>query len=147
MQIESLISLFSRDLKKLKQELQLYSYEEDLWIIDKDIKNTAGNLAWHLIGNLNNFIGAHLGDTGYVRDRPGEFNDKNIPREKLLHEIDKTIPLIESVLPKYQERLNETYPLEVFGKPMTIGFFLVHLHSHLNYHRGQINYHRRLLAR
>jgi hypothetical protein len=30
---------------------------------------------------------------------------------------------------------------------MTLGYFLIHLYGHFNYHLGQINYHRRLLDR
>jgi uncharacterized damage-inducible protein DinB len=41
--------------------------------------------------------------------------------------------------------LNAIYPQIVFEKEMTTGFFLVHLATHLAYHLGQINYHRRLI--
>ncbi len=44
------------------------------------------------------------------------------------------------------EDFAKTYPIEVFGHPMTTEFFLIHLTTHLNYHLGQINYHRRLLS-
>ncbi|MEQ1764058.1 MAG: DinB family protein, partial [Pyrinomonadaceae bacterium] len=43
--------------------------------------------------------------------------------------------------------LAANYPLEVFGHPMTTEYFVVHLATHLNYHLGQINYHRRLLSK
>jgi uncharacterized damage-inducible protein DinB len=44
------------------------------------------------------------------------------------------------------EQLLEMYPLEVLGYPMTTLYFLLHLQAHLNYHLGQINYHRRILS-
>jgi hypothetical protein len=45
-------------------------------IIADGISNSAGNLCLHLIGNLNHFIGATLGNTGYVRNREQEFSSK-----------------------------------------------------------------------
>ena len=144
--LSSLNELFIRDLSKLKHELEQYKNESDLWALKGEIRNTAGNLAWHLVGNLNHFIGTVLGNTGYERNRPGEFNDKNIERNYLIGSIDKTISMVNEVLPLLNtKQLQEIYPVEVFGKPMTTIFFLMHLHSHLNYHLGQINYHRRIL--
>ena len=46
---------------------------------------------------------------------------------------------------KAEDKLNETYPINVFGYEMTTEYFLTHLTTHLTYHLGQINYHRRLL--
>ena len=144
--IKSIKSLFIRDLNRLKKEINLYSSEENLWVIDKEISNSGGNLCFHLIGNLKTFIGRELGDTGYVRQRDLEFSAKNIPRIELLNEIDETISIIESTISKLSdEDLSNDYPLIVFKGKMTVGYFLIHLHSHLNYHLGQINYHRRLL--
>ncbi|WP_310586231.1 hypothetical protein [Lacihabitans soyangensis] len=44
------------------------------------------------------------------------------------------------------EVLNQTYPDNVFGYEMKTDYFLIHLVGHLNYHLGQINYHRRILC-
>ena len=71
---ESLKSLYNRDLNKLKTELEAYQNEENLWKVDKNIANSAGNLVLHLVGNLNHFIGTHLGNTGYVRQRDQSFH-------------------------------------------------------------------------
>ncbi len=144
--ISILTTLFSRDLTKLKTEISLYSREENLWIVDQQITNTAGNLCLHLLGNLNHYIGTQLGATGYVRNRPLEFSTKHIPRKDLLDQIDYTRQMIETTLQKLDvSKLDETYPEIVFGEPMTTGYFLIHLTTHLAYHLGQINYHRRLL--
>lgn len=143
---ETLIALFKRDLNKLKVEIELYKSESNLWLLEKDINNTAGNLALHLIGNLNHFIGAVLGNTGYVRQRDLEFSLKDVPRIEILKQINETIEVVEKTLKDFQfEALEKNYPIEVFGKPMTTEYFLVHLTTHLSYHLGQINYHRRLL--
>lgn len=144
--IESLKSLFNRDLNKLKTEIELYQNESTIWAIDKNISNSAGNLCLHLIGNLNTYIGAEIGKTGYVRDRPLEFSLKDIPKSELILKIENTIEVINNTLDLLTEKdLEEVYPQIVFEKEMTTGFFLIHLSTHLAYHLGQINYHRRLL--
>ena len=144
---ESLKLLYKRDLNKLKTEILAYKNEHNLWLIEKDIANSAGNLCLHLMGNLNTFIGAELGKTGYVRDRPLEFSLKDVPREKLIGSIDATIEIIDRSLERLTDSdLNEDYPLtKVVEGGSSIGFMLVHLAGHLAYHLGQINYHRRLL--
>ena len=144
---EILTTLFEKDLNRLIVEVESYTEESDLWKKAPGINNSAGNLALHLIGNLQHFIGAVLGDTGYVRNREAEFSDRDVPVTKILQDIQETIVVIADALGKLSDQdLNGTYPLEVFGKPMTTLHFLVHLEGHLNYHLGQVNYHRRLLT-
>ena len=146
MLIETLKSLFDRDLNKLKVEIESYQNEDQIWAIDKNISNSAGNLCLHLIGNINTYIGAELGKTGYVRNRPLEFLLKDIPRSELITKIEDTIAVVNNTLNGLTEKdLEEIYPQIVFEKEMTTGFFLVHLSTHLAYHLGQINYHRRLV--
>ncbi|UPZ13547.1 DinB family protein [Flavobacterium humidisoli] len=146
MVIESLKILFNRDLNKLKFEIESYEFEKQIWVIDKNISNSAGNLCLHLIGNLNTYIGAEIGKTGYVRNRPLEFSLKDIPKSELISKIESTIDVINKSLDSLTEKdLEQIYPQIVFEKEMTTGFFLIHLSAHLAYHLGQINYHRRLL--
>ena len=73
---QSLQLLFERDLEKLKSEINAYQNENNIWLIDKNIANSAGNLSLHLIGNLNTYFGTVLGNTGYVRNRELEFSAK-----------------------------------------------------------------------
>jgi uncharacterized damage-inducible protein DinB len=147
MVVDALVELFERDLKRLKQEVELYSSESKLWSTPEKVTNSAGNLCLHLVGNLNHFIGATLGNSGYVRDREAEFADKNVPRFEILTQIDTTIKTVTATLNSLDEQdLQNKYPLEVLGKKeMSTAFFLIHLAMHLDYHLGQINYHRRLL--
>lgn len=147
MLIETLKSLFDRDLNKLKLEIESYQNESQIWEIDKNISNSAGNLCLHLIGNLNAYIGAEIGKTGYIRNRELEFSLKDVPRSELIEKIENTILVVNKALDTLTETdLEAIYPLVVFEKEMTTGFFLIHLSTHLAYHLGQINYHRRLLA-
>ena len=146
MLLETLLKIFNRDLNKVKEEIKAYKVESNLWIIDKEVTNCSGNLCLHLIGNLNHFIGAELGGTGYVRKRDLEFSLKDVSRDELLRQVDETMTIVESTLNKLTpEDLEKEYRRRVFEDYMTTGYFLVHLSTHLAYHLGQINYHRRLL--
>jgi len=148
MVIDSLKKLFDRDLDRLKNELSNYKDESSLWVMKKNISNSAGNLALHIIGNLNHFIGGVLGENGYVRDRDAEFSKKDVPVNDLLQNIDEVKTTIYNTLEGIsEEELLENFPINVFGYEMTTLFFLMHLHSHLTYHLGQINYHRRLIEK
>lgn len=144
--IETVKKLFKRDLEKLKQEINLYNDETKLWVVEEGIANSAGNLCLHLIGNLNTYIGAEIGKTGYIRHRELEFSLTNISRTGLIEKIESTIMVVESslILLK-EEELEKEYPLLVFTEKTSTGYLLIHLAVHLGYHLGQINYHRRLL--
>ena len=142
-----LAKLYERDLAKLKAEIEQYPNEADLWKTSGEITNSAGNLTLHLIGNIKHFIGATLGNSGYIRNRDLEFSDTGVSLGSLLIGIDETAAVVASTLSRLSEAdLEKTYPIEVFGEPLPTEFFLVHLAGHLNWHLGQINYHRRLLA-
>ncbi len=144
---EHLSALFSRDLGRLEKELTAYDNEKSLWLVPVGISNSGGNLALHLVGNLNHFVGAILGDTGYQRDREGEFNDQDVPVSEILDSINAVKNVISNTINGLSEEdLRKTYPLEVLGRPDQTDTFLIHLYGHLNYHLGQINYHRRLIS-
>lgn len=144
--IEILRSLFNRDLQRLKEEIAAYNNEALLWRTERHIANSAGNLCLHLIGNLNTYFGSVLGNTGYVRQRDLEFSQKDVPQAELLDKLDATAKMVNEVLDKLQpEALDKEYPMKVYEQPLTTAQFLAHLTTHLAYHLGQINYHRRLL--
>ena len=145
---EVLIDLFQRDLNKLKEEIQAYTSNEQLWLLDGEIKNTGGNLALHLSGNLRHFIGHIIGKTDYVRDRDREFDVKGLSIEELCDDIDACLEEVVAALNSIStEDLSKPYPIELFGKPMTYAWFLMHLSTHLSYHLGQVNYHRRIISK
>ncbi|UOQ51513.1 DinB family protein [Hymenobacter cellulosivorans] len=143
---ETLRQLFSRDLHRLRQEITLYQDERTLWLTDKAVTNSAGNLCLHLVGNLRTYIGAELGGVAYVRQRDLEFSARHVPRTELLALLDETARLVEETLRTLPaSKLAEEYPLLVLEARTSTEYFLVHLASHLAYHLGQVNYHRRLL--
>ena len=137
--------LYLRELDLLKQEITLYSSDAALWEKPDGISNPAGNLCLHLCGNLQHFIGTVLGNTGYVRNREAEFADRDIPKANLLEDIEKTREAIMLTLEKLDpRRLGDPYPSPPGNMPMNVVELLIYLATHLSYHRGQINYHRRL---
>jgi len=144
--INSIKSLFDRDILKLKAEIEAYITENALWHHQHDIKNSGGNLCLHLIGNLNTFIGNGLANTDYHRDRDREFAAKNISKKELLEMLEKTRVVVYNGLNAISDAdLSGDFPIIIWETKTNMAYTLIHLHSHLNYHLGQINYHRRLL--
>jgi uncharacterized damage-inducible protein DinB len=142
--IESLQIVFTRYLQQLKEEIALYQQESNLWKIGGQIKNSAGNLCLHLIGNLNTYIGKELGGTNYVRNREAEFALKDVPRAELLRMIEETIIVVNASLGKLDPAtLKDEFPVLVWEQKTTTEYLLIHLVAHLGYHLGQISYHRR----
>jgi Protein of unknown function (DUF1572) len=143
---DTLKTLFIRDLKKLQTEIELYQDETKIWWIEKSIANSAGNLCLHLVGNLNAYIGVGLAKTNYTRQRDLEFSLKDIPAAALIKKIQETMLVVETGLNNLSEnQLEDDFPVLIWDKATKMEYTLVHLLTHLNYHLGQVNYHRRLL--
>jgi uncharacterized damage-inducible protein DinB len=140
-----LTDFYEKDLRRLIEEVNLFSNEEDLWRTRGSVKNASGNLVLHIIGSLNHFIGATLAHSGYVRDRNQEFIRKGVDRKELVAQLEALIPMINETLNALtQEDLEAPYPI-FFDKPETsTSYLLVRLLAHLNYHLGQVNYLRRV---
>jgi len=144
--MDALNSIYDRDLDKLIFEISSFKKEENLWKTKDGIANSAGNLCLHLVGNLNHFIGAVIGDSGYIRNRDLEFSESDIPSSRLIDAVNETKKIVNSTLTQFEKaQLDAPYPINVFGDEMTNEFFILHLLTHLNYHVGQINYLRRIL--
>lgn len=142
-----LIQLFEADLTKLSDALNLYKDEESVWQTKEGHKITGGNLCLHTTGNLLHFIGAVLGDSGFVRNRNAEFSLKNISRLKLLERIEDTRTVVRDTLEQISKKeLDKVYPQQILDEPVTTKYFLVYLLNQLNYHIGQIDYHRELVS-
>lgn len=141
-----LATVYERDLRKLIDEINQFKDEKNLWKIEGTVKNSAGNLALHLTGGLNHFVGATLAHTGYVRNRNQEFEAKGVDRKTIVAQIEELIPVVTSTLNSLTtEQLEGEFPI-FFDKPhVSTGYVLVNLYGHLNYHLGQVNYIRRIL--
>ncbi|MEZ5345367.1 MAG: DUF1572 family protein [Pyrinomonadaceae bacterium] len=143
----TLVSIYENDLKKVIAEIGSYRSDADLWKTSGEITNSGGNLALHLIGNINHFFGANLGKTGYRRDRDLEFSENDKSRDEIVKKLEETILVLHSSLGSLSDDdLSSDYPEEFGGKIQSVFAVATYMLSHLNYHLGQINYHRRLLT-
>ena len=140
-------ALFSRDLTRLIQELQAFPSDESLWERARGVKNSAGNLVLHLEGNLREYIGRQLGQVGYSRARDQEFVLNGVSREDLVQRMEQVKELVAKVVGGLSDsELTAAYPEQVLETAVSAHDFLVHLHGHLNFHLGQIDYLRRILT-
>ena len=137
----------SRELHALRREVESYPDEADIWRKTPELPNSAGNLVLHLAGNIQHFIGAELGGTGYKRDRAAEFSRTGVSRAELLQEIDTAIAVIDRAFAGLTDsRFDEPFQALFAGVTLTRGEALVHLATHLAYHLGQVDYHRRIVT-
>lgn len=133
--------LLVRELEAFAREIELFPEEASMWRTVPGITNSAGNLALHVCGNLKHFVGAVLGNSGYVRDRDGEFSRRAVPRRDVLREIRETIDVVTRVLPTLGgATLAGAYPQKVGGVEVPCGRWLMHLCAHLAFHLGQAGY-------
>ena len=143
--------IFGRELGRLSELIESYPDEGSLWRVTGDAKNPPGTLALHLAGNVEHYIGAILGGTGYIRDRKAEFRDRQVPKEDILLRIASAKRAAVSTLEALDdEAMGKMYP-SATGAVRGIGeattrHFLVHLTWHLGWHLGQIDYHAKLLS-
>ncbi len=139
--------LITRELATFSRELELFPDEALIWATAPGIANSAGTLTLHVCGNLQHFVGAVLGNSGYVRDRPLEFSARDLPRAVLLENLAKTSAVVRTVLAELTDaQLTADYP-DGLGVPrMPTGLFLHQLSAHLAFHLGQAGYLRRVLT-
>lgn len=143
MQNKILADFWERDIRKLIEEVNLFSSEENLWKTVGSVKNSSGNLVLHIIGGTNYLIGKILAHTAYVRDRDLEFSKKDVPRKDLVAGLEELIPMITSTINGLD--LDDEYPMPFDDMKVTNSYLLTQLLVHLNYHLGQVNYLRRVL--
>lgn len=145
--LQSVAAILDRDLRTLRREVEAYPDEHGLWQEVPGISNVAGTLVLHLAGNLQHYIGARLGQTGYVRDRPAEFARRDVPRSELLRQIEAARTAVKAALSRPVEPdIVAEYPEAVGGSRVATGDYLIHLATHFAYHLGQIDYHRRVVT-
>lgn len=139
--------LIVRDLEAFQRELERFPDDETVWQTVPGIANSAGTLALHACGNLQHFIGAILGQTGYVRDRTAEFTRRGVSRAALTDEFTRTLEVVNRVLTGLPaDSVGAVYPVAVNGLMLRTGIFLFHLSTHLAFHLGQAGYLRRVVT-
>lgn len=146
--VASLAEQFDRHLELLASEVQAYEESASMWRSLPGTPNSGGTLALHLVGNLQHWIGACLGDSGYVRDRAAEFGDRGVSQHEMLMRVARTRETVARVLGGLDPAtLGTTFPsLPDHYAGRSVAWFLGHLLGHLGYHLGQLNYHRRIVA-
>src|SRR4051794_12129668 len=137
---QDIIKFFETDLAKLRQEVEAFEDDAMFWSVREGITNSPGNLTLHLLGNLNHYIGAKIGRTGYVRNRPIEFSSGPQPRSELIERIDETRSMVSEVISGLTaEDMLRDYQGDDGDEIRPVGMELVRILTHLNYHLGQIN--------
>jgi hypothetical protein len=140
-------AILDRELRTLRRELEAYPDERQLWQEVPGLPNSAGTLALHLTGNLQHYIGACWGGTGYVRNRDAEFGRRDVPRSELLAEVERARAAVATGLERIQSgALEADYPETITGARIRAGEYIVHLSVHFAYHLGQLDSHRRVVT-
>lgn len=111
------------------------------------ISNVGGTLVLHIAGNLRHFLGNIIGGVPYTRDRDAEFSNRTATKAELIALMTETRNAIAATIPKLSnEILEKPFPLQIAGRTVSTADFVVHLASHLAYHLGQLDYHRRFVT-
>ena len=139
--------LLTRELEGLRREIELYPDDVSVWRTLPGVTNSAGNLALHVAGNLQHYVGAVLGGSGYVRNRDAEFTRRSGTKAEILGELDAALKAVRGVLPNLAtDRVAAPYPEPVNGSAVRTGLFLCHLATHAAFHLGQLGYLRRAVT-
>ena len=140
-------TVLRRELLAVRRSVEAYPDDASLWAERPGLPNPGGTLVLHVAGNLQHYLGAVLGGSGYRRDRDAEFARRDVSRAALVAEVDAALRAVERALDGLSEsELAAPYPEAVAGRTVTIGDYLVHLAAHLAYHLGQLDYHRRVVT-
>ena len=147
MLVAAVAAILDRDLQALAREVAAYPDERALWETPPGVLNSSGTLALHLTGNIRHFLGAVLGDTGFVRDRPAEFSARDVPRTVILNQIEEARAAVRAAAARAGDEIeSRDFPEVVSGLRVATGEYLIHLVSHFAYHLGQVDYHRRMVT-
>lgn len=114
---------------------------EEFWTKPFPYGNSFGHLVLHLTGNLSYYIGAQIANTGYVRDRPREFNDSNPPsKEEALKKLDDTVQMVILTI-QQQSAEDWSKPYAATGANATNRLdMVVQCAAHIQHHIGQMIY-------
>lgn len=143
----TLLELITRDLRGVRREIEAYPDDASVWRAIPGLHNTGGTLALHVAGNIRHYFGAVLGGDGYQRDRDAEFGRRDVARADLLAGIDEAIAAVTRALPRVDDAaLASPYPEPIAKRRVRTLDFTIHLATHLAYHLGQLDYHRRAVT-
>lgn len=142
-------TVLTRELRAIRRELEAYPDDASVWRVVPGLPNSGGTLALHVAGNIQHFIGAILGRDGYTRDRDAEFARRDVPRAELIAGLDAAMASVERTLREgglSDSAIAAPYPEPIAKRAVSTQIFLVQLATHLAYHLGQLDYHRRAVT-
>ena len=143
----TLSALFSRDLAAFRRTIAAFPDDRGPWTPVPGVPNSAGTLALHAAGNLRHFVGAALGGTGYLRDRAAEFGRRDVSRAELVEELEAAEREVKATLATLDPAVLEAeHPMPPTGLRVTTADYLLHLATHLSFHLGQADTHRRAVT-
>jgi hypothetical protein len=115
--------------------------ETQFWSKPFAYGNSFGHLVLHLTGNLNYYIGAQIANTGYVRNRPREFNDPNPPsKEVALNRLDEAVGMVIGTIRSQSGEDWSTAYSAVNTECSNRLDMIVQCAAHMQHHIGQMIY-------
>jgi uncharacterized damage-inducible protein DinB len=140
--VASTLDSYYEEVRDKIHELVAPLSTEQLWTRPYPYGNSIGHLLLHLTGNLNNYIGAQIARTGYVRNRPLEFTDATKrPKEKVLADFDAAIAMVVATIRKQSpEDWAAPYSDPTESRTHTRFAAFLRMAAHAYHHTGQIIY-------
>lgn len=136
--------LLLRELRAFQREILLFPDDVTLWQTLPGVANSAGNLALHLSGNLQHFVGRVVGHSAYARNREDEFGRRAGTRQEVVASLEAAMGAVQGAL--QDAALEGEFPERPAGHRIDAGLFLMHLCAHAGFHLGQAGYLRRVLT-
>jgi DinB family protein len=134
---------FSRryaELAERVRELAAPLTDEQFWRKPYPYGNSFAHLVLHLTGNLSYYIGAEIGNTGYVRNRDREFSEtERPPKQEVMRRFDAAVEVVQKTIGAQRaddwgrdySALREEDALDRFG-------IFLRCATHLHLHIGQM---------
>jgi uncharacterized damage-inducible protein DinB len=133
-------ALYAKNATRVR-ELAAPLTEIQFWQKPFPYGNSFGHLVLHLTGNLNYYIGAQIAQTGYVRDRPREFDDRNPPtKETVLKNFDAAVKMVQQTI---RAQSSDDWSADYSGAGTDAGnrlAMVLQCAAHMQHHIGQMIY-------
>jgi len=138
--IAALADRYSQNARRI-HELAEPLIDTQFWQKPFPFGNSFGHLVLHLTGNLNYYIGAQIAKTGYVRDRPREFNEATPPsKEETFKRFDDAVDMVlKTVHGQSDEEWSQPYSGAGTDAKTRLEIVMI-CAAHLQLHIGQMIY-------
>ena len=119
--------------------------DEQIWAPGPEGSNSIGTLTHHLSGNIKHFFGAGLLADGFQRDRPAEFDERNMGATALASELEEALVVLRKALETVEAQAVDAPHKSADGREFaSLAHMLLQMAAHFSYHTGQINYAKRM---